>query len=59
MSVYDYSYTAINGGEVKMSEYAGKTLLIVNTASKCGFTPQYDGLERLWRAYKDRILKGC
>jgi len=54
MSVYDYEYTSIESKPVKMSEYRGKVLLIVNTASKCGFTPQYKGLEELYLEYKDR-----
>jgi len=56
MSVYDYEYTSIEGKPVKMSEYEGKVLLIVNTASKCGFTLQYEGLEALHEQYKDRGL---
>lgn len=56
MSVYDYKVKDIKGNEVSLSEYSGKLLLIVNTASKCGFTPQYDGLEKLYQTYKDRGL---
>ena len=54
MSVYDYEYTSIEKRPVKMSEYEGQVMLIVNTASKCGFTKQYEGLEELYKTYKDR-----
>ncbi|MDR0813168.1 MAG: glutathione peroxidase [Oscillospiraceae bacterium] len=56
MSVYDYSYTSMEGTAVPLTEYAGQVILIVNTASKCGFTPQYEGLEQLWKTYRDRGL---
>lgn len=53
MSIYEYSYTSIEGKPVDMSDYEGKVLLIVNTASKCGFAPQYQGLQDLHKQYKD------
>jgi glutathione peroxidase len=55
-TAYDFSATDIDGQPRDLSEYAGKALLIVNVASKCGFTPQYTGLERLWKDYRDRGL---
>lgn len=54
MSVYDYSVKKMNGEQQSLREYKGKVLLIVNTASKCGFTPQFEGLEALYQKYKDR-----
>jgi glutathione peroxidase len=55
-SVYDFSAPAIDGSDVSLDRYRGKVLLIVNTASKCGFTPQYDGLEKLHEELSDRGL---
>ena len=51
---YDYKVKSISGEDVSMSEYKGKVVLIVNTASKCGFTKQYEGLEELYEKYKDQ-----
>jgi glutathione peroxidase len=55
--VYDFSCKTITGETKSLRDYAGKVLLIVNTASKCGFTPQYEGLESVYRKYKDEGLE--
>ena len=52
--IYDYSVKDKDDSEIKMADYRGKTLLIVNTASKCGFTPQYDGLNELQKKFEDQ-----
>ncbi|MPM69581.1 Hydroperoxy fatty acid reductase gpx1 [bioreactor metagenome] len=57
MSIYDYGVRTINGKEVSLADYKGKVLIIVNTASKCGFTPQYEELQKLYSEYADSGLE--
>ena len=56
MSIYEFSAETLKGETVSLEQYRGKVLIIVNTASKCGFTPQYQGLEKLYRKFKDEGL---
>ena len=55
-SIYDFTANSLAGAPVALETYRGKVLLIVNTASACGFTPQYQGLEKLYREFKDQGL---
>ena len=55
-SAHDSSFNAIEGGDLPMSQFKGKAVLVVNTASFCGYTPQYEGLQSLWSEYRDKGL---
>jgi glutathione peroxidase len=55
-SAHDFSFSAIDGDRMDLSDYRGKVVLVVNTASFCGYTPQYEGLQTLWERYKDKGL---
>ena len=56
MTAAAFSFTGLDGGDIRLSAYAGKPILVVNTASQCGFTPQYAGLQQLWTRYRARGL---
>jgi glutathione peroxidase len=55
-SIYDFKPAGLEGGTINLSAYKGKKLLIVNTASKCGYTPQYEALEKLYEQYKGKLV---
>ena len=57
MSIYDYKFKDISGKERSLEEFKGKVLLIVNIASKCGFTPQLEGLQKIYDEYKNQGLE--
>jgi glutathione peroxidase len=54
MSAHDFEFAGIDGDTIKLSQFAGKPVLLVNTASECGYTPQYRGLQALWQRYRER-----
>lgn len=55
-SIYDFKVEALDGGTINFADYKGKKILIVNTASECGYTPQYEGLQQLYEKYKDKLV---
>ena len=55
-SIYDFKVEALDGGTIDFAKYKGKKILVVNTASKCGYTPQYEGLEKLYEKYQDKLV---
>jgi glutathione peroxidase len=56
ITAFAFHFAGLDGGDIQLAEYAGKPILVVNTASLCGFTPQYAGLQELWTRYRDRGL---
>jgi glutathione peroxidase len=56
ITAYAFSFAGLEGGDIRLADYSGKPILIVNTASLCGYTPQYTGLQQLWTRYHDRGL---
>jgi len=55
-SIYDFKVAALDGGTIDFAAFKGKKILIVNTASGCGYTPQYEGLEALYKKYQDKLV---
>jgi glutathione peroxidase len=56
ITAFAFHFAGLSGGDIQLAEYAGKPILVVNTASQCGYTPQYAGLQELWTRYRDRGL---
>ena len=55
-SIYDFKVAGLDGNEIDFAKFKGKKIMIVNTASKCGLTPQYEGLQQLYDKYKDKLV---
>jgi len=55
-SIHSFNVTSINGGTIKFADFKGKKILVVNTASQCGYTPQYEGLEKLYTSHKNKLV---
>ncbi len=55
-TAHDFTFTAIDGSQMPLSQFKGRAVLVVNTASECGYTPQYEDLEKLWTTYKEKGL---
>ena len=55
-SIHSFTVKGIDGKDIKMSSFKGKKILVVNTASKCGYTPQYESLEKVYEQYKDKLV---
>ena len=55
-SIHSFSVKGLNGDMIDFAEFKGKKILVVNTASKCGLTPQYEGLERLYKRFRDKLV---
>ena len=55
-TAYDYEFNSLDGGIIKLSQYRGKVIIVVNVASRCGYTPQYEDLQTLWSEYKSKNL---
>ncbi len=56
VTAYAFSFPALDGGDIRLGDYAGKPILVVNTASQCGYTPQFAGLQDLWKRFHERGL---